>query len=276
MTFSKRFDPMTTSKGLAVITGAAGGMGSACAHEFVAEGWRELLLCDIHADRIEAVAAPLRAQGVSVSVLAADIADSTFGAQLVAALAGRKIAALVHTAGISPTMGDPARILTVNLDATVWLVESIRDHMASGSAAVLYASNSSYFPMPEEAAKAFWGPLPEGGSAALVHFATTPQAAYPLSKIGVRALVKREAKSFGLKGCRLMSISPGVTDTAMARDEGEASPAVAHMITVSATGRIGTPEELAYVSVFLCSPKAANVAGTDWLVDGGQMAGMGF
>jgi len=263
-------------RGVAVVTGAAGGMGSATARELFSEGWNELLLCDISADRLEAVAAPLRGQGAKVDVLAGDIADPDYGTQLVAALNGRPIAALIHTAGLSPQMADAERILAVNLDATVRLVEAIRDHMAPGSAAVLYASNSAHMPMPPEAAAAFWGPLPEGGAMALAHLCPVPELAYPMSKIGVRALVKREARSFGERGARLVSVSPGVIDTPMTQTEAGASPIVAKMVSDSALSRIGQPDELAAVSVFLCSPKAAYVSATDVLVDGGQIAGMGF
>jgi NAD(P)-dependent dehydrogenase (short-subunit alcohol dehydrogenase family) len=267
---------MDKPQGVVVVTGAAGGMGSATAREFVGEGWKELLLCDISAERLEAVAAPLRDQGVKVDILAGDIADPDYGNQLVAALQGRPIAALVHTAGLSPQMAGPERILFVNLDASVRLVETVRDHMAPGSAAVLYASNSAHMPMPPEVAAAFWAPLPEGGAMALAHLCPTPEMAYPMSKIGVRALVKREAKSFGERGARLVSVSPGAIDTAMTQGEAAASPIVAKMINDSAVGRIGRPEELAAVSVFLCSPKASYVSAVDWLVDGGQIAGMGF
>lgn len=264
------------AKGVAVVTGGAGGMGSACAIKLAAEGWDELLLCDIQADRLEAIAGPLRAGGASVEVLAGDIADPGFPASIVAALAGRPISALIHTAGISPTMSDAARILDVNLDATVRLVDGLRDVMAPGSAAVLYSSNSANFPMPPEAAAAFNAPLPPGGAAALLHLASTPNLAYPLSKMGVRALVKREAKSFGERGARLISISPGAIDTAMTRDEVPNSEGAQRMIRESAMGRMGRADELAAVSVFLCSPEASFVTATDWLVDGGHAAALGF
>lgn len=263
-------------EGIAVVTGAAGGMGSATAREFVEEGWKDLLLCDINAEKLETVAAPLRQAGAKVEVLTGDVADPGFPAQLLAALGDRRIAALVHTAGLSPKMADPERILAVNLDASVRLVDAIRDRMAEGAAAVLYASNSAHMPMPPEAAAAFWAPLPEGGAVTLAHLTPTSEMAYPLSKIGVRALVKREAKSFGERGARLVSVSPGAIDTVMTQGEGTTSPIVGQMINASAIGRIGRPEELAAVSVFLCSPKASFVTAVDWLVDGGQTAALGF
>jgi NAD(P)-dependent dehydrogenase (short-subunit alcohol dehydrogenase family) len=264
------------AQGVAVVTGGAGGMGSASARKLVKEGWDELLLCDIHAGRLEEVAADLRDQGAKVDVLAGDVADPGWTSALLAALSTRKISALIHTAGLAPMMADPARILAVNLDATVRLVDVVRDRMAPGSAAVLYASNSTYFPMPPEAAAAFSKPLPPGGSAELVHLAPTSQLAYPLSKMGVRALVKREAKRYGERGARLISISPGAIDTAMTKDEIPNSKEAQQMIGLSAAGRIGRPEELAAVSVFLCSPDASFCTATDWLVDGGHTAALGF
>lgn len=262
--------------GVAVVTGGAGGMGSATAREFVDAGWNDLLLCDIDAERLEEVAVPLRAAGASVEILCGDVADPAFPEQVLAALGERPVAALVHTAGLSPSMGDAARILAVNLDATVHLVEAVRDRMACGAAAVLFASNSSYFPMTPEAKAAFGQPLPAGGSASLVHLTPTSDVAYPASKWGVRQLVKREAKAFGERGARIVSISPGAIDTRMIQLEAGPSPMIATMTSACAMGRIGRPEELAQVAVFLCSSKASYVTGVDWLVDGGQTIAMGF
>jgi NAD(P)-dependent dehydrogenase (short-subunit alcohol dehydrogenase family) len=264
--------------GVAVVTGAAGGMGSAMARQLAEAGWPQLLLCDIDASRIEAVAAPLRAAGAEVDILAGDLSDRAFPGQLVAALRGGPIGALIHAAGISHSMGSIERILEVNLDATQRLVESIRERMAEGSAAVLVASNSAYFPMPPEADAAIAQPLPPEGTKAIAHLVPSAQAAYPLSKKGVIALVKREAKSFGRRGARLVSISPGATDTNMSRFElkqGDSTTARA-FIENAALPRIAQPDELAAVAVFLCSPAASFVTACDVLVDGGEIAAAGL
>ena len=131
-------------------------------------------------------------------------------------------------------------------------------------------------PMPPEAAAAFTRPLPPEGTAALAAFAPVPEAAYPLSKLGVRALVKREARAFGARGARLVSLSPGAIDTPMSQGEVFKSDVARRMIEEAAIPRMGRPEELAAVAVFLCSPAASFVTGCDVLVDGGQMAALGF
>lgn len=265
---------MELPKGVAIVTGAAGGMGSAVARQLAQAGWHELLLCDLHAERLEAVAADLQAAGNQVDCVAGDVADPAWPAKILAALGDRPIAALVHTAGISPLQGTPERILAVNLDASVRLVDAVRDRMAPGSAAVLFASNSSYFPMPAEAAAAFTQALPAEGALGLLPFVPDSNAAYVLSKLGVRALVKREAKSFGARGARLVSMSPGAIDTPMT--QGQSFTFAQRMVDASASGRMGTPDELAAVALFLCSPAASFVTAVDWLVDGGHTAGMGF
>jgi NAD(P)-dependent dehydrogenase (short-subunit alcohol dehydrogenase family) len=264
--------------GVAVVTGAAGSMGRATAKALFDAGWTELLLSDLDRGVLEAVAGPLRESGAKVSVHAGDVAAEGYPGALIDALGGRPIGALVHMAGLGPHQGDPARVIGVNLVGTTRLVEAVRDHMAEGSAAVLIASNSAHFPYDPEAGKVFRAPLPAGGAQELVALAPTPEQAYPLSKLGVMALVRREAKAFGLRGSRLVSLSPGATDTNMFRFEEKLSTAgmVSSMLERAAIARLGRPEEIAAVAAFLCSPAASLIAGTDILVDGGQVAGLGF
>ena len=70
--------------GVAVVTGAAGGMGSAMARQLAEAGWPQLLLCDIDAAKIETVAAPLREAAAEVEILAGDVSDPRFPSRLVA------------------------------------------------------------------------------------------------------------------------------------------------------------------------------------------------
>lgn len=85
-------DLETPGAGLAIVTGAAGGMGSAIAGRLGKDGF-ELLLCDLDSAALEAVAAGV-GTGRKVEILAADVASRGFGAQLLNAVAGRRIGAL--------------------------------------------------------------------------------------------------------------------------------------------------------------------------------------
>jgi NAD(P)-dependent dehydrogenase (short-subunit alcohol dehydrogenase family) len=252
--------------GLAVITGAASGMGEAAARLMGEAGW-PLLLCDLNAERLQKSAEGLRAE-----TLAGDIADAAFPDRLAKAIGDRPVGALIHCAGLSPTMAEPDRILEVNLAATMRLVDVVRPRMAEGGAAVLFASSAAYAVgnmLDEPIGKAT---TPEA-VAALQACSPNSGAAYSVSKRGVQMLVEREATAFGRRGARIASLSPGIIDTPMGRMEMEQQPMMKTMVETSALGRAARAEELASVAVFLCSPAASFVSGIDILVDGGWLAG---
>src|SRR5579871_4336139 len=128
---------------VAIVTGAAGGIGAATAVKFAAQGW-SLLLCDLHAAPLEQVAALLRAGGRQVETLSGDIADRAFPAQLVARLGDRSVNVFAHVAGLTPTSGDAARILEVNFCASARLVAALLPRMSDGGCAVLISSMSAH------------------------------------------------------------------------------------------------------------------------------------
>lgn len=266
----------STLKGrLAVVTGATGGMGSAVAGLFADQG-AQLLLCDLNQERLDQTAATLKDRAQSVEVLAHDLAAADFPARLLAAIGEREIGALVHTAGLSPTMADGPRILTVNYDATERLVEAVRPRMAAGSCAVLISSSSAHLVVSPEIDAALKALKPGEGSAAIAHLGTTPQAAYPLSKRAVIQLVARQAGPFGLRQARIASISPGLIETGMGKAEQAASPQVDQMLARTPLERFGRADEIASAAVFLCSPAASYISGCDLRVDGGMLAALGF
>lgn len=259
-------------KKLAVITGGAGGMGSACAQRLASDGYG-LLLCDLKAGPLEATAGALREHAASVEILVGEIAHPSFPAALLAAMGDRPLGALVHTAGLSPTMGGPERILAVNLDASVALVEALLPRATIGSVAVLIASMAGHMSMGAEADAAFNAPLGAGGALALARFAPTSASAYTLSKRGVLRLVERQAGAWGRRGARIVSISPGLIDTSMGQAELAAMPTEnSHMLALTPLGRMGTAAEIASAVGFLCSPAASYISGADLKVDGGTMA----
>jgi NAD(P)-dependent dehydrogenase (short-subunit alcohol dehydrogenase family) len=211
-----------------------------------------------------------------VQTLAADIANGGFPDQLLETVGSRGIGALVHTAGLSPTMADAARILAVNYDATERLVEAARPRMAEGGCAVLISSSSAHMISSPEIDAALKELVPGKGASVLARLATSPQMAYPISKRAVVKLVARQAGAFGARRARIVSISPGLIDTGMGKAEQAASPQVSVMLSKTPLGRFGTAEEIASVAVFLCSPGASYITGCDIRVDGGTLASLGF
>lgn len=259
---------------IAVITGAAGGMGAPAAKRLAAQGY-SLLLCDLNAERLEQVAAPLRAAGTQVEILAADLSDPGFPDLLISMLGDRAIGALIHTAGLSPTMADGPRIFEVNYYATKRLVDAICPKMAERSCAVLISSMSAYFVKSPEADAAI-AKLIAGDSAAIEPMIKTPQGAYPLSKRAVIALVAHASTAFGARKARIASIAPGLIDTGMGRAEMEASPQTKVMLGRTPLQRLGIGDEIASAAVFLCSADASYITGCDIKVDGGTIAAMGL
>jgi len=260
---------------IAIITGATGGMGSAVAARLAAVGW-PLLLCDLNEGRLESLAAKYRGPGHSAQILAGDIAEAGYATRLDSALGARAIGVLIHTAGLSPTMGDGARILSVNFDATARLVEAARPRMAQGGCAVLIASSSAHMVKSDELDRAVAEAVLARNSAALQPWASRPELAYPAAKRAVIRLVAHEATAFGARGARIVSISPGLIDTAMTRAEQAGSSQMAQLLARTPLGRLGRADEIASVAVFLCSDGASYVTGCDIRVDGGTLATLGM
>jgi NAD(P)-dependent dehydrogenase (short-subunit alcohol dehydrogenase family) len=258
-------------EGVAIVTGAASGMGEAAARILAEAGW-PLLVCDLNAERLDAASARFT-QAAWVEKLAGDISDTGFPDRLVAALAGRPIGALIHCAGLSPTMADPARILDVNLAATFRLVEAVRPRMSPGAAAVLFASSAAHMVGTNLDAQISAVTTPDAVPS-LMPLSPDPGMAYTVSKRGVFLLVRREAAAFGRRGARIASISPGIIDTPMGRSEMEKQPIMKTAVEQSALARPARAEEVAAVAAFLCTPAASFVTGVDILVDGGSIAGM--
>ena len=259
---------------IAIITGAAGGMGLPAAKRLAALG-HALLLVDLHADRLEAAAGPLRDTGAAVETLAGDIADPAFPDRLLAALGDREIGALVHTAGLSPTMAEGPRIMEVNYFATERLVDALCPRMAQGACAVLISSCSAYMVRNPDVDAAI-GRLVGGDKDAVAAMTGTSQGAYPISKRAVIALVAHRAAAFGARGARIASIAPGLIDTGMGRAEFAASPQTQVMLDKTPLQRLGEGDEIASVAVFLCGKDASFVTGCDIKVDGGVLGAMGF
>lgn len=254
----------------AVVTGAVGGMGRAVAIAFANEG-RSLILTDLHEEPLAELAASL---DVPVAVVAGDITDPSYSARIIAALGTRSIGALVHAAGVSPSMADGRRVFAINFTATRTLVESLLPRMADGGAAVLIASNSANLMAGAIFDRSVRRVMAGRRSVLGRMLLRSPRTAYPLSKRAVQLYARAMAPAFGAVGARIVSLSPGIIDTAMGRLEDAAGPEMKRMIAVTPLARQGRAEEIASAVTFLISPGASYITGTDILVDGGTVAGI--
>lgn len=260
---------MTTTD---VVIGAASGMGEAVARRLVARGHR-LLLADRDVEGVERLSAELGAEAIACDLTSADDVD---GVAAATAHTAGELGALVLTAGLSPTMGPGALIYDVDIVGPARVVAAFEPLAGTGSVAVLFASMAAHL-VPDDSAidevldrpldPTFLGDLAAAGIPV-----DDPSFAYALSKRAVLRLVRRQAKAWGERGARLLSLSPGIIDTPMGRAENEAQPVMVEMVAGSALGRMIDPDEVAAVVEVLVSPVASALTGTDVLVDGGAVA----
>lgn len=261
-----------TSSSVAVITGAAGGMGAAIARKFAREN-RRLVLCDLHAEPLMATAATMEG-AASVATVVGDVTAADYLAQIMLALGGAKVAVVAHAAGVSPSMADGRRIFEINFTATRRLVEGLLPVIAPGGVVVLIASNSGQMFSHSLIDRAI-GRVLKGKRSLLVDvMLRNPRTAYPASKRAVQLYAQKMSPIFGRAGARIVSLSPGIIDTSMGRLEQKAGPVMDKMIAVTPLGRMGESDEIASVTAFLASPAASYITGTDILVDGGTIAGI--
>jgi NAD(P)-dependent dehydrogenase (short-subunit alcohol dehydrogenase family) len=251
---------------VAVVTGAGSGMGRSCVDQV-----------RTHAGVVLAVDLDVPSVEGTVGV-ACDVADPDAVAALVERVAATgSFGALVHAAGISPTMGDARRVLEVDLVGTQLLLHAFDELVVEGSAAVCFSSSAAYalgpFMTPElEALVA--DPLAAGFVDRAVEATGGDSGfAYALAKVGVVRAAARAAVTWGRRGGRANSLAPGLIDTPMGRRELERQPAMATMLGQTPLGRLGRPDEVAAVAGFLVSGAASFVNGIDVLVDGGQVQG---
>lgn len=266
--------------GRALVTGAAGGVGGAAAR-VLAERGSALLLTDVAEAPLQAFRASLGDTPGPVETAVCDLADEAS----VAALAGRLVAgpalhAVVHAAGISPSMAGWREIIEVDLVGTARILEAALPAMAPGGAAVCISSMAGYmFPERPEVTALLAEPLAPDlldRLATLEGVEWGPELAYGYAKRGVRALVATQAARWAVGDARLVSVSPGSLDTGMGAAELASQPAMAAILERTPIPRLGRPEEIAALAVFLASPQASYVTGVDLLADGGAVAALGM
>lgn len=264
-----------------IITGGAGGMGLATARIMGRE--HHVVLSDVSQERLDSAVETLAAEGITADAVVCDITDRAQVEGLVAGVSGR-LGAVVHTAGVSPTMGSANFIVRVNALGTLNVARSCLPYLSPGFALVNVASIAGHLlpkPMlPKKVFKLALAGEPEEFSEALAKKCARGPArmhsasAYSFSKAFVIWYSARMAAEFGARGARVLSISPGSIDTDMGRLE--ESRGAGQMVEYSALKRFGTAAEVGEVLAFCAGPKAGYLTGVDILVDGGNYAGMDF
>jgi NAD(P)-dependent dehydrogenase (short-subunit alcohol dehydrogenase family) len=250
-------NPLDFSGKVALVTGAAAGMGLATAQAF-AEAGAAVVLADFQEDAVKAAAQKLASAGLKALAVRCDVSDDAQVAAMVeftVAEFGRLDAAFNNAgvmARIAPTADstreDWERVIGVNLRGVWSCMKHELLHMErQGSGAIV--NNASV------------GALT--GNPGI--------ASYIASKHGVIGLTRTAALEYIKKGIRVNAVNPGLIDTQIARDvvagDEQAYAELAKHVPISRAGR---PEEIASVVLWLCSPGASYVVGHALTVDGGM------
>ena len=268
---------------IAVITGGAGGMGLATA-KLLGRNHR-IVIADLDRERLDDAVAELHGLGVDASSTVCDITDpASVDALLDRAEAGGHVRAVIHTAGVSPQMGDaefdlPRQRRGHRQHHPVLSAPRRRGRRARECR--LHRWSHEPWPAPAQA-RVPARPLSDLAACERKLVASTkvmpegvrPGLAYTTSKAFVLWYCRRMAQAFGAQGARILSVSPGTFDTAMGRLEEKSGSG--DLVGYSALKRSGDPDEIASVLAFAASEAPACSTGTDILVDGGTKAGLGL
>ncbi|WP_178945676.1 SDR family oxidoreductase [Kocuria sp. TGY1127_2] len=265
-------------KPVLVIIGS-GGMGAAIARR-VGAG-RTLVLADFDETRLEAFAASMRDDGYAAVEQKVDVSDRASVAALADTAASLgPVIAVAHTAGVSPQQAPVTAILHVDLLGTAIVLEEFQHVIAEGGAGVVISSMGGHMGSSPQDLEQALATTPTDELLELPFLSaenlTDAGAAYSLAKRANRLRVTAAAPSWGDRGARINSISPGIISTPMGQLElsGADGGGMRAMLDASATKRLGTPEDIANAADFLLDPRSSFITGTDLLVDGGVIAAL--
>lgn len=239
---------MTDTAKTVCVVGATGGIGAAVARRFAQLGFR-LVLMDLAASPVKALAAELGGEAVAIDVADADPVARAFAAARENAAA---LDVLVLASGVVETataLADEtdetwSRMLAVNLTGVFLCCRAADDWLRDGGRIVTISSNAAR----------------SGG------LATGP--AYAAAKGGVEALTKAMANLFAPRQITVNCVAPGATDTPML--DAHPPERIAAIAAANPLGRIATPDDVAAAIAFLASEEAAYLTGIVLPVNGGQ------
>lgn len=245
---------------VAVVSGAAAGIGRATAELFAEEGAR-VVLADVAGEAVEGVAAGIRQAG---GAAAAEVADVSAEAG-VAAVIGRAerefgpVDVLVNNAGVElkklvedTSLDEWERILRTNLTSAFLMSRAVIRGMKDRRRGVIVMNSSV-------------------GN----FIAATKSSAYGASKAGMMALARSLALEGAPYGIRVNAVCPGVIDTPMnernlSRSE-DPDAMRRSWYEITPLGRLGTPRDVAQAMLFLASDESSFVTGLPLVIDGGRL-----
>jgi 3alpha(or 20beta)-hydroxysteroid dehydrogenase len=241
---------------VAIVTGAARGQGEAEARMFVDEGAR-VLVADVLDDAGTQVAADL---GDAAAWCHLDVSDPAAWEAAVATAVARfgKVDALVNNAG---TIG-------IGLIEDMPVEEYLR---------VVHVNQLGCW----LGMRAVIGPMRDAGGGGIVNISSTGGligipglSAYVASKFAIRGMTKVAAAELGHYGIRVNSVHPGVIDTDMGGGPGLTRDEKDALFAHQPVARVGRPEEVAKLVVYLLSDDSAFCTGAEFVIDGGSLAAL--
>ena len=246
---------------VAIVTGGAQGQGAAICRAFVAEGAR-LVIADIAEEEGEKLAAELDAVAPGAAYFRRhDVSDEASWASLVEDLHGRfgPVDVLANNAGVlrfgdieKMSVDDYELLFRVNqLGCFLGMKAVARTMRKNGGGSIINASSIEGL----------------AGMASLVGYTAT--------KFAIRGMTKVAAMELGPRGIRVNSVHPGMIDTPMTRVHG-GDLAMEYGASKIPLRRVGHPEDVAPLYVFLGSDESSYINGAEIAIDGGVTATHGF